>query len=184
MLEKEAKELLALVGGKENVNQLVHCATRLRFELKDESLAQKKEIEAKPYVLSVIISGGQYQIVIGPKVTEYFAALMQLLNLDESKKSNEGKQKISLLKVISGAFSPLIPLLLRYERAMICILLLNDSPEASCGFEKLFVGLSRVDVIHAGSFSVDNSSMAAETSRGVAGTLSTPRTSAMRQSFS
>lgn len=111
MLEKEAKELLALVGGKENVNQLVHCATRLRFELKDESLAQKKEIEAKPYVLSVIISGGQYQIVIGPKVTEYFAALMQLLNLDESKKSHEGKQKISLLKVISGAFSPLIPLL-------------------------------------------------------------------------
>lgn len=72
MLEKEAKELLALVGGKENVNQLVHCATRLRFELKDESLAQKKEIEAKPYVLSVIISGGQYQIVIGPKVTRVF----------------------------------------------------------------------------------------------------------------
>ena len=111
MLEKEAKELLALVGGKENVNQLVHCATRLRFELKDETLAQKKEIEAKPYVLSVVIRGGQYQIVIGPKVTEYFAALMQLLNLDESKKSNEGKQKLSLLKVISGAFSPLIPLL-------------------------------------------------------------------------
>lgn len=111
MLEKEAKELLALVGGKENVNQLVHCATRLRFELKDEALAQKKEIEAKPYVLSVVISGGQYQIVIGPKVTEYFAALMQLLNLDESKKSSESKQKLSLLKVISGAFSPLIPLL-------------------------------------------------------------------------
>lgn len=111
MLEKEAKELLALVGGKENVNQLVHCATRLRFELKDEALAQKKEIEAKPYVLSVIISGGQYQIVIGPKVTEYFAALMQLLNLDESKKSSESKQKLSLLTVISGAFSPLIPLL-------------------------------------------------------------------------
>ena len=111
MLEKEAKELLTLVGGKENVNQLVHCATRLRFELKDEALAQKKEIEAKPYVLSVVISGGQYQIVIGPKVTEYFAALMQLLNLDESKKSSESKQKLSLLKVISGAFSPLIPLL-------------------------------------------------------------------------
>lgn len=111
MLEKEAKELLALVGGKENVNQMVHCATRLRFELKDENLAQKKEIEAKPYVLSVVISGGQYQIVIGPKVTEYFAALMQLLNLEDGKKVGESKQKISLLKVISGAFSPLIPLL-------------------------------------------------------------------------
>lgn len=111
MLEKEAKELLALVGGKENVNQLVHCATRLRFELKDESLAQKKEIEAKPYVLSVVISGGQYQIVIGPKVTEYFAALMPLINLEGSKKSDDSKQKFSLLKVISGAFSPLVPLL-------------------------------------------------------------------------
>ena len=111
MLEKEAKELLALVGGKENVNQLVHCATRLRFELKDESLAQKKEIEAKPYVLSVVISGGQYQIVIGPKVTEYFAALMPLLHLKDDEKSGESKQKFSLLKVISGAFSPLIPLL-------------------------------------------------------------------------
>ena len=106
MLEKEAKELLALVGGKENVNQLVHCAPRLRFEVKDESLAQKKEIEAKPYVLSVVISGGQYQIVIGPKVTEYFAALMPLLHLEDDKKSGKSKQKFSLTKVILGAFSP------------------------------------------------------------------------------
>ena len=57
MLEKEAKELLELVGGRENVNNLVHCATRLRFELKDEGLARKKEIEEKSYVLSVVVSG-------------------------------------------------------------------------------------------------------------------------------
>lgn len=111
MLEKEAKELLALVGGKENVNQLVHCATRLRFELKDDSLAKKEEIESKPYVLSVVNSGGQYQIVIGPKVTDYFAAVMKLLNLEDNKKSERAPGKMSLLKIISGAFSPLIPLL-------------------------------------------------------------------------
>lgn len=111
MLEKEAKELLALVGGKENVNQLVHCATRLRFELKDDSLVKKEEIESKPYVLSVVNSGGQYQIVIGPKVTDYFAAVMKLLNLDGNKKSESTPGKMSLLKIISGAFSPLIPLL-------------------------------------------------------------------------
>lgn len=110
MLEKEAKELLELVGGRENVNNLVHCATRLRFELKDEGLARKKEIEEKSYVLSVVVSGGQYQIVIGPKVTEYFAAVMKLLNLEEGKKEEDGGN-MSLLKVISGAFSPLIPLL-------------------------------------------------------------------------
>lgn len=111
MLEKEAKELLTLVGGKENVNQLVHCATRLRFELKDDSLAKKEEIESKPYVLSVVNSGGQYQIVIGPKVTDYFAAVMKLLNLEDTKKSESAPGKMSLLKIISGAFSPLIPLL-------------------------------------------------------------------------
>ena len=110
MLEKEAKELLELVGGRENVNNLVHCATRLRFELKDEGLARKKEIEEKSYVLSVVVSGGQYQIVIGPKVTEYFAAVMKLLHLEEGKKEEDGGN-MSLLKVISGAFSPLIPLL-------------------------------------------------------------------------
>lgn len=110
MLEKEAKELLELVGGRENVNNLVHCATRLRFELKDEGLARKKEIEEKSYVLSVVVSGGQYQIVIGPKVTEYFAAVMKLLNLEKGKKEEDGGN-MSLLKVISGAFSPLIPLL-------------------------------------------------------------------------
>lgn len=111
MLEKEAKELLALVGGKENVNQLVHCATRLRFELKDDSLVKKEAIESKPYVLSVVNSGGQYQIVIGPKVTDYFAAVMKLLNLEGNKKSESTPGKMSLLKIISGAFSPLIPLL-------------------------------------------------------------------------
>lgn len=110
-MEKEAKEILALVGGKENVNNLVHCATRLRFELKDHSLANKEELEKKSYVLSVVISGGQYQIVIGPKVTQYFEAIMQLLNLGERQGDDEKKGKMSLLKVISGAFSPLIPLL-------------------------------------------------------------------------
>lgn len=76
--------------------------------------ANKEELEKKSYVLSVINSGGQYQVVIGPKVTEYFAALMNLLNLESGKsgENEEGKKgKMSLLKVISGAFSPLIPLL-------------------------------------------------------------------------
>lgn len=62
----------------------------------------------------MINSGGQYQVMIGPKVTEYFAALMNLLNLESGKsgENEEGKKgKMSLLKVISGAFSPLIPLL-------------------------------------------------------------------------
>ncbi len=50
------------VGGEENVNSLVHCATRLRFKLKDESKANKTNLENLDGVVSVIQSGGQYQV--------------------------------------------------------------------------------------------------------------------------
>lgn len=107
MLEKEANEILQYVGGSKNVNSLVHCATRLRFELKDDNKADKKALENLPYVLSVVVSGGQYQVVIGPKVNDFYDEIMK--NLDVKKEKQKGKR--SVLKVISGAFSPLIPLL-------------------------------------------------------------------------
>ena len=68
--EKEAKEIVKLVGGESNVNSLVHCATRLRFELKDGSKFHQEELEKLSYVLKVLVSGGQYQIVIGPNVDD------------------------------------------------------------------------------------------------------------------
>ncbi|MEG0526361.1 MAG: glucose PTS transporter subunit IIA [Longicatena sp.] len=107
MLENEAKDILQYVGGSKNVNNLVHCATRLRFELKDDKKADKAALEKLPYVLSVVVSGGQYQVVIGPKVNSYFEEIMKSLDLKKDKQTG----KMSVLKVISGAFSPLIPIL-------------------------------------------------------------------------
>lgn len=107
MLENEGNTILQLVGGSKNVTQLVHCATRLRFELKDNKKANKEELEQLPYVLSVVISGGQFQVVIGPKVNDYYEQIIKHLDL----KSNKSNGKMSILKVISGAFSPLIPIL-------------------------------------------------------------------------
>lgn len=107
MLENKAKEILQLVGGSKNVNNLVHCATRLRFELKDNQKANKTALENLSCVLSVVVSGGQYQVVIGPKVNDYYEEIMKHLDL----KKNNQQGKISILKVISGAFSPLIPIL-------------------------------------------------------------------------
>ena len=72
MAKNNAKQILKLVGGKNNVENLVHCATRLRFTLKDESKADKAALEALPDVLSVVQSGGQYQVVIGPQVADYY----------------------------------------------------------------------------------------------------------------
>lgn len=109
MIKDEAKKILELVGGKENVNSLVHCATRLRFSLKNESLAKKVELEKLSYVLSVVQSGGQYQVVIGPKVSDYYTAIMEMLG-DEAEQG-QSKEKFSLIKIISGAFTPLIPIM-------------------------------------------------------------------------
>lgn len=116
--EKEGKELLRLVGGRENVSSVVHCATRLRFELVDDAGADKAAIEGLPYVLKVIVSGGQFQVVIGAAVHDYYLAVLDAAGMSADEK-NEGaggakkKQKPLdvVLKLISGSFSPLIPVM-------------------------------------------------------------------------
>lgn len=114
--ENEAKTIVELVGGEKNINNLVHCATRLRFELKSDAKADKAALEKLPYVMKVIVSGGQYQVVIGPDVNNYYNAILAVANIGTKKESSEdsGEKKSPidrLMKVISGAFSPLIPLL-------------------------------------------------------------------------
>lgn len=73
---EEAKQIVALVGGEKNISSLVHCATRLRFELRDEGKADKEALNKLSYVLQVVISGGQYQVVIGPAVHDYYTAIL------------------------------------------------------------------------------------------------------------
>lgn len=70
--KKMASSILSEVGGKENVSQVVHCATRLRFTLKDDSKANTDAIKKIQGVLSVVNAGGQYQIVIGPDVPQVY----------------------------------------------------------------------------------------------------------------
>ena len=63
--ESLAKEIIKNVGGKENINSLTHCITRLRFKLKDESKANDEILKNMSGVVTVMKSGGQYQVVIG-----------------------------------------------------------------------------------------------------------------------
>ena len=63
------------VGGKENVNSLSHCITRLRFKLKDESIANTDALKNKDGVVTVMQSGGQYQVVIGNHVPDVYATI-------------------------------------------------------------------------------------------------------------
>ncbi|XOQ14300.1 MAG: PTS system, beta-glucoside-specific IIABC component [Shouchella clausii] len=112
--KKLAEDILRLVGGRENVSSLTHCATRLRFNLRDNKKANKEELE-KLNILKVIESGGQFQVVVGPHVSSVYSEVTKLGNFGTDPDSVDGdvKEKSSLtsriLDTISGSFTPLIP---------------------------------------------------------------------------
>ena len=68
--------LIQLVGGKENVQKLTHCATRLRFEFYDKEKVETEKISNIPEVISVVDKGGQFQIVIGNEVAKVYKVIM------------------------------------------------------------------------------------------------------------
>ncbi|AZZ17645.1 TPA: PTS beta-glucoside transporter subunit IIABC [Klebsiella quasipneumoniae] len=111
-----AQDILNRVGGKENIVSLVHCATRLRFKLKDNGNADAEGLKANPGVIMVVESGGQFQVVIGNHVHDVWQAVRQEAGLsDDSEPTAESVEKGSLLgqiiDVVSGIFTPFIGVL-------------------------------------------------------------------------
>lgn len=105
-----AVRVLDAVGGKENVNSVVHCATRLRFKLKDEEKADTNRLNQDDDVIQVVQSGGQYQVVIGSHVSDVYRELTGVANFDgESEKSAEkGNPLNQLIDIISSIFTPFL----------------------------------------------------------------------------
>ena len=105
-----AVRVLDAVGGKENVNSVVHCATRLRFKLKDEGKADTNRLIQDDDVIQVVQSGGQYQVVIGSHVSDVYRELTGVANFDgESEKSAEkGNPLNQLIDIISSIFTPFL----------------------------------------------------------------------------
>lgn len=113
---KLAADILQNVGGKENVGQVLHCATRLRFRLKDEDRAKTDVIEKLPGVLSVVRGGGQYQVVIGPDVADVYREVVAVGGFEAASEAaedtGEEKQQSKLSAVLEGIasiFQPIIP---------------------------------------------------------------------------
>lgn len=107
-------KILALVGGRENVTGLTHCATRLRFNLKDEEKAQTEALKKTPGVLGVVVSGGQYQIVIGNDVNHVYRPIAEKCSLtqDGGGDRQKGEKKgigARLIDTITGIFTPVLP---------------------------------------------------------------------------
>lgn len=109
--ETLAKEILNYVGGKDNVNSLTHCITRLRFNLKDESIAQDEALKNLEGVVTVMKSAGQYQVVIGNQVQDVYEQLAPLLHAEQPQ-TVQGAEKEKLLDrfvdIISGIFQPIL----------------------------------------------------------------------------
>ena len=73
-----AKLIIEHVGGKENITQVQHCITRLRFQLKDMDKPNTEALSKTPGVIKVMIASGQYQVVIGNTVSDVYEAVCRL----------------------------------------------------------------------------------------------------------
>ncbi|CAM3188266.1 beta-glucoside-specific PTS transporter subunit IIABC [Streptococcus dysgalactiae] len=110
-----AKDIVAHVGGKENVVNLRHCVTRLRFVLKDESKADTDYLKARDGVVTVVKAGGQYQVVIGNHVPDVYAAVIEQgvsgvgsLDVDEGDSAPKGNLFDRFVDLVSGVFQPFL----------------------------------------------------------------------------
>lgn len=108
--KKAARDIVKNVGGEQNISDVTHCFTRLRFVLKDRKLADKDVVSHLEGVISVVEGSGQFQVVLGNKVEGVYDEVMKLVHVDGSSAPAE-KQKWynTAFQVLSGTFTPLVP---------------------------------------------------------------------------
>ncbi|QOS80522.1 PTS glucose transporter subunit IIA [Paenibacillus sp. JNUCC31] len=116
--DKTAKEILSAVGGNDNINNVIHCVTRLRFTLKDMQAPNKEEIKQIDGVLTVVEGGGQFQVVIGNEVPKVYESLLKTMGRDPAASPSgdtaQGEKKglfNRFVDVISGVFLPVVGVL-------------------------------------------------------------------------
>ena len=109
-----ATTIIELVGGADNVSYATHCATRLRLNLKDESLLKLDELKATEGVLGTAEANGQFQIIIGPEVSQLYQEISKVLGdksgSDAPSNTNQ-KWYNKLIDMLTGIFTPILPAL-------------------------------------------------------------------------
>ena len=113
-----AIQVVKAIGGKENVSNITHCVTRVRLVLKDETKVDMETLKTIPGISNVVVSGGQYQLVIGAKVNEMYDAVVQEVGTIEVKEEKAPEQKKGVVGFLKGAldtviscFVPFIPVI-------------------------------------------------------------------------
>ena len=100
-----AQKILNDVGGEKNIGSLTHCATRLRFNLKDMSKVNEEKLKKISGVMGVTQKGGQFQVIIGNDVDKVCNEILIKANITQSSTKEKGK----ILDIISGIFTPILP---------------------------------------------------------------------------
>lgn len=111
-----AKDIVRFVGGEENVSNVYHCATRLRFTLKDNKKADKEKVEQLEGVITVVEAGGMFQVVVGNAVNEVYDVLSKQMKLeDDASNGKRGTEKKGILNsfidMIAAVFAPTLGVL-------------------------------------------------------------------------
>ncbi|WP_026886865.1 beta-glucoside-specific PTS transporter subunit IIABC [Clostridium beijerinckii] len=125
-----AKEIIEKIGGVNNVSSVIHCMTRLRFTLKDQSIVKDEEVKKIKGVMGVMKKGGQYQIIIGNEVSKCYKEVLKLGNFSDSANNTEGsneKQNIitKVLDVVSGSMSATMPAIIGAGMVKVLVVLLT-----------------------------------------------------------
>ncbi|WP_343550567.1 PTS beta-glucoside transporter subunit IIABC [Pantoea sp.] len=141
-----ADDIVAGVGGKDNIISVMHCATRLRFKLKQSEKAQTAALKNNPGVIMVVESGGQYQVVIGNQVADVYRELTARHALDNQPQDADNAAPQSLfarfIDLVSGIFTPFIGVMIATGiiKGLLALALVLGVMDANSGsYKVLFV---------------------------------------------
>lgn len=150
----DATHLLEYVGGKDNIRAVTHCVTRMRFVLVDEKKADIKKIEALPSTKGTFTQAGQFQVIIGNEVSDYYNEFTKIAGIDGVSKDavkNTAKSNQTLIQRmmsnLAEIFTPLIPalicggLILGFRSVIGDIKLLDDGTKTLVESYQFFAGL-------------------------------------------
>lgn len=108
-----ASAIVQGIGGESNIAGLTHCATRLRFTLRDDGAAQEDVVKGIKGVLGVARSGGQFQVIIGNEVPKVFASIQEITTIGDSGAQEAPAQKVKISErifdFIASIFTPVLP---------------------------------------------------------------------------
>lgn len=151
---EDAKQLLRLVGGKENIAAVSHCMTRMRFALADPGKADVKAIEAMKVVKGSFTQSGQFQVIIGNTVADFYndfvkEAGIEGVSKDAVKQAAKKNQNVlqRVITALAEIFAPLIPaiitggLILGFRNCIDSIYLFENGTKTLCDISQFWAGL-------------------------------------------